>query len=349
MWRAIAWILLGCVVGAGSREATAQDGPRPGHLLARSSWTRLDVVLGRIKIVNAKLGQKLTLAAEHPDSGARELLCVSADSPGSASLHYEFLTDQQQLAVDVERSEQMLLQRTPRPNTPLAAVRYVQPPRGAVRLVVEDAQGAREMAAPSLWHLALAEPDACGQHLLPILEGLRVDWRLAVRVEQLEGALLNAARSESSPPTEQIRKLVEQLKAADFQTRQAADRQLRTLGPVVLAYVDSLPDGELAAEQRTRLAKIRETLSTAGSETPGRVAARLVNDPSVWLALLDRTDQDRRVLAANRLALLTGKPLDFDPRADAAERQRQLAQLRTQLGFNRDIALGSRGTDTRLR
>ena len=67
-------------------------------------------------------------------------------------------------------------------------------------------------------------------------------------------------------------------------------------------------------------------------DTPSSVAAWLVADPRVWLALLARADEEQRVLADQQLrSLLEGQSYEFDPQADEATRQAQWERLRARL------------------
>ena len=71
--------------------------------------------------------------------------------------------------------------------------------------------------------------------------------------------------------------LVAKLDAPDFASRQAADRELRSLGVAVLPHLASLDRTQLAREQRRRLQRIRQRRSrrhcaepSFGTRTPRR-------------------------------------------------------------------------------
>ncbi len=69
--------------------------------------------------------------------------------------------------------------------------------------------------------------------------------------------------------------------------RERAERQLREAGPAVLAFLNGLNTGPLDAEQQLRVRRVVRVLSTQqGEDTPENIAAMLIGDPHVWLALL---------------------------------------------------------------
>ena len=349
MLRTMPGLAVCLVVALATRGAPGQDRPQPGRLVARTQWTRLEVVAGRIKIVPPRLGQRATLRADQPETGLRESLTLLGDAPTALALRYEFDDRQQHVLVEAEHEERVSLERTPVNESGLASVKYFQRPGEDVRLTVVAGEETLDRRAPSFWHLLIDAPDAAYRHLLPLLEGFRPGWRLEAQARQVEESLLAIARSARMPDTERIQQLLRDLDAPDFQTRQRADRELRDLGPAVLAYVERLDLGQLGAERRTRITRIRQTLAGADSDTPSRVALRLAGDPVVWLALLDREDVEKRLLASQRLALLAGHPVDFDPRAPAAQRRAERQRLEVELGLHRQVLIGERSGETRRR
>ncbi|MCH5377918.1 MAG: hypothetical protein JJ992_28510, partial [Planctomycetes bacterium] len=65
-----------CIAAAPS--SFAQHLPTPGALLARTNWCRLDIVGGRVRAVQPRLGHKATVTAESPDGMAAEILAFCA-------------------------------------------------------------------------------------------------------------------------------------------------------------------------------------------------------------------------------------------------------------------------------
>ncbi|MCH7727329.1 MAG: hypothetical protein IH991_12740 [Planctomycetes bacterium] len=66
------------------------------------------------------------------------------------------------------------------------------------------------------------------------------------------------------------------------------------------------------------------------SDSPGRVAEWLVNDPSVWLALLTSNEEEVRAIAKAQLSRVYGQEFEFDLTADETTRQRQAEVLRNE-------------------
>jgi hypothetical protein len=130
--------------------------------------------------------------------------------------------------------------------------------------------------------------------------------------------------------------LVEQLGDERFSRREAADRELRSLGRVVSIYLQQLDASQLDAEQHYRVRRILMALSArTDNDTPPEVAQWLAGDPVVWLAMLSRDDEPTRRLAAERLKALLDGPIAFDPAADAATRQGQIDELRLRISGRR--------------
>jgi len=348
MWQRLACsIAFGIGVGA-LGYAFGQEASTPGSLIARCKWGRVEVISGRVTLDDARLGRRTTVTSGDPSSGVRETLSFSAKSPRTACLHYEYADEEQQMFVDVERARRVTIERLPHSGSSLAAVRFRQPERGEITLTVTCKERSLEIVADSFWHLMLSDPQACRDHLIPILQSLRPDWRLQWTAERVESALLDVARRGKTPDKKRIEQLVSQLGHSEFMRRQVADRQLRDMGQAVLAYLDSLDERALNAEQRSRIRRIKMSLRINDGDTPVRVAAWLASDVPVWVSLLEREEQGTRIAAARHLASISGKSVTFDPLADQIERQRQIVRLRAAFGLDRPLLVGG-GDGTTLR
>ena len=189
---------------------------------------------------------------------------------------------------------------------------------------MELAQAPRHYTGASLWHLWLAEPEVCRQHLLPLLEALRPDWRLKERVAQIEEELLKAAAAGQLPDRQGWTALVAQLSDDRFSKREAADRELRALGPIVVPFLERLDLARLEPEQQLRVRRILTGMRRDMEEDPPQqVAAWLTADAGVWLAMLDRPQESTRRAAKTQLARLLGTIVQFDPAAPPEVRRRQ--------------------------
>ena len=130
--------------------------------------------------------------------------------------------------------------------------------------------------------------------------------------------------------------LVEQLADERFSRREAADRELRSAGPVVLSYLQGLDFNRLDAEQQYRIRRIVRSLSRqTGDDTAEKFAPQLLADPDLWLALLSRQEESARRLAARQLEAILGQPIRFDPAADNATRKTQIERLQAKIRSNR--------------
>lgn len=318
-----------------SQATLAQEGPRPGNLLSRTPWARLEIVLGRLRLTHCRLGQEATVSANVPEKGITESLAFSSKTADSTRLRYQYADNEQSLRVDFEQADSVVLERVPKGPSKLATVRLVQPQRGPITLVVQEGQATREFAADGLWQWMLTEPDLCRQHLSPILQALQSDWILDAQVQQIEQALLATARWNRAPDALRMGALVQQLRDPSFSRRQDADHQLRAMGQNAVSYLNRLDERTLDAEQRTRIRYIKHALHVQDGDTPNRAAAWLADDKTIWLALLERQNAATRTVAATQLERIVGQALAFDPAADEAERRQQIRRLRAELGVDK--------------
>ncbi|MCU0874862.1 MAG: hypothetical protein MUE50_21235 [Pirellulaceae bacterium] len=347
MFRRSLLIALLALVLLPAPQASAQGTSRPGNLLVRMPWGRLEIVLGRLRLTRCRLGHESQISANVPERGIEETLAFSAKTAESARLRYEYSDAQQQLRVEIDQAAQVAVHRLPCGESRLALVRLQQPLRGPLTLVVGDGQNAREFAADGLWQLMLAEPDVCRQHLNPILQSLRSDWMLEEHSQQTEQALLMLARSQRAHDRAKLTALVEQLGDPQFSRRQGADRQLREMGQPVVSFLDRLDERTLNAEQRSRIRQIKQAFRVDDGDTPERVASWLAEDRSVWLSLLERKSEATRTTAAQQLGAILGQTLAFDPAAGDTERHHQVRRLRADLGLEQPILVGDVGGNAR--
>ena len=327
--------------------ATAQDLRPPGYLLARTKRARLDVVFGRIRLTKVSLGRQSVQSVSEAETGVEERLSFSAKRANSARLCYQYLDAHQQLLVDIEDVARVTIERLPRGGSDIVAVRLRQPLQGDLVLSVEDDGNSYEVSAETLWHLVLAEPEICNIYLIPILQSLRTDWFLDTQIQQVEAALLTAARRGRLPDTAKMSELVQQLGHPKFSRRQAAHHELRQLGQTAVSFLERLDERSLQVEQRTRVRQIKRSLQLNTGDTPMRVASWLADDKAVWLSLMEHENQTKRQLATRHLEAITGESLAFDPTASPAERRGQVHRLRSQWGLDRPILVGSAGNDLR--
>jgi hypothetical protein len=164
-----------------------------------------------------------------------------------------------------------------------------------------------------------------------VLEKLRPGWQLQETAVELEAALVAAAASGQTPDRQSWAKLVDQLGSERFAERRAAERQLRAAGPAVVAYLQSINIDRFDAERRERIERLLESLSTTADDVPQRIAMWLVDDPTIWLAILASNEVEHRRTAHAQLEKLLAAKVAFDPQADVTTRQSQVDSLRRRI------------------
>jgi hypothetical protein len=303
------------------------DAPRLKHA-AQLGWLRARIVSGRVVFAAARLG---TMNDEKKEVGREERLRIRVAS-GELTARYEMSSGEEEFLVDVRGRTEFRVRRGWKGDAGPLPVDFHQPATGPLRLSVGFASEEKTYEAASLWHLFLAQPEACREYLAPLLAVFSREWDVSRTSEQVEAALVRAAAEGDLPDPKRWAELVEQLGDDKFSRRRAADRELRRLGRVVHTYLEQLDSSQLDAEQRYRVRRILTSLSPGtDDDTPPQIAAWLAGDPTVWLAMLSRQDEATRRLAGQRLEALLGEPIDFDPTAEPQAREAQIERLRTRL------------------
>lgn len=311
-------------------QTTEEDGDGRSSLAAELGWAKFRVSAGRLTAVST--GQRNTQTADtgNPLVGIEESLRVNATKE-QLSVRYELSTPQQRLVVEFLDHDVAIIERRPLGDSKAVPLRFNQPHDGPLQLAIGDGEERIVYQAGSFWHLLLSAPQPCHEHLLPILSALRPGWHLEETAGRIEDALVRVADSGALPDRSNWQQLVEQLGSARFSERRAAERQLREAGPAVVAYLRRVDLDSLDAERRVRISRLLESLSSTADDTPQRIATWLIDNPTIWLAILQSEDASRRRTATAHLSRLLDRPIDFDPDADAAQREKQLSQLRRQL------------------
>ncbi len=213
--------------------------------------------------------------------------------------------------------------------TPETIVDYSQAARQPIKLTVTENGKTRQVEAATVWHLFLLEPDLVNRHLVPILEMLHPNWQLSSQADQLKKSLLKTAGKVRAADRQRWSELVAQLADDHFAVRQKAERQLRAAGQAVLPYLEALRRSDLDAEQWQRVNEIIDSYDDNHDDTPDRVAERMMEDRSVWLALLDDAQESTRRTAAEQFASIVGQSIEFDPAASAEVCSKQITALRS--------------------
>ena len=183
--------------------------------------------------------------------------------------------------------------------------------------------------AQSIWQLLIAQPQTCREHLIPVLELARPNWKLADTATVIETRLLREAGKEGdSRGAARWATLVAQLADDSFAKREAADRSLRSGGVNALAYMRQLDFDKLDAEQQFRIQRIIDALNgQTNDDSIEQIVASLSGEPALWFALLARPEASTRQTAARQLVALLGEPISVDPAAAPDTQKQQREQL----------------------
>jgi hypothetical protein len=330
MWRRTALSLVWCLTLNPSNHLFAEQASASSLLLTRLQWVRFDLVLGRVHATTNRTDQSRQHATDNSQAGQREKLFVSVDQ-GLISLRYQSIAPTKSLHVEVVRRGDLHMRMVDHSEQKRCVV-YNQPHRGRVSLeITAGEQACEKLEAASLWHLMLAHPAECREHLVPVLELLRPNWNIEQDRRDILANLMQVGPEQYTVSRTEIAELVEQLKDPRFRVRQRADRELRAQGQCALIYLDTLELEALDAEQRERVQRIRAAIASRTIDTPACVAARLSHDKSIWIALLCSDNAEARVVAKRQLAHLCQREIHFDPDADSHQRAEQIARLRSTL------------------
>ncbi|MBN2215997.1 MAG: hypothetical protein JW719_01345 [Pirellulales bacterium] len=320
-------LILGLISACASAEAQ-RGRPEYPYLRHARTYLRFGVHDGRIAV-----GVLKTSTYSPPPAGSRdrkEQVAVHYDyQNGSAAFHYQLSSPDENVTVKAGTNGHVVAQSEPGLRSRAAPSEFVQPASGPLMLTVGRDAEKKTYTAPTIWHLLLAHRELCREHVIPLLRIMRPDWPLVDQADGLEKTLLELARRGRIPDERRWAALVAALGAEEYARREAADRELRAIGPAVVSYLKGIPRDKLDAEQQYRVHRIIQSLTDArGDESARQIAAAMLADPTIWLVLLERDSIETRQLVAGYLQRLVREPIDFYPAADPPTRARQLETLR---------------------
>ena len=318
-------VVSACVL-ASSAAAFGQVSPLP-NLASRLVVVRFSVTMGRIEAAADQPGFE-SEQTSNVEPGHHETLSINSNNEQEASIKYELTTGDEQLSVDVSEGFEVVISRHPTKQSHSAQVDFHQPRMGPITLTVVQNGVTHEVRGDTVWYLLLAEPDLCRQHLLPLLEMLRGDWRLVETAQSIESQMLRIAEAYKPENIQRWGALVADLASDHFIVRQAAERELRADGTTVIPYLQALNHRQLDFEQYSRISGIVDSQANAAEDTPEQEACRLMDDRPLWIVLLNRPRETTRRLAVRQLAFLMGESIQFDPGAADSVRKSQLDVLR---------------------
>jgi hypothetical protein len=323
-------LLAATLIGLAS-VAAAQP---PEDIPLLRQYTQCNPPLLRFRIIDGRLTLSCRNLAsfQTPRSlglGRRESISVGSEN-GRPTLKYERTTPNEQFVVNVAvASGKVSLGREPRGKSTFAAVEFQQSLEEKTTLAVGAGNHRRTLRAANFWQLAIQQPKQCRENLFPVLDLLRPDWKIATMVARVETCLLGRAREDATADRARWAALVAQLGDDQFTKREAADRALRAGAASALNYLRELDFDRLDAEQQFRINRIiRKLGGRSEDDSADAVAASLVRDSEIWLALLGRPEIATRQMAARQLTALLGKPIDIDPTAEPSSQEAKRERLR---------------------
>ncbi len=215
------------------------------------------------------------------------------NSGGDFSIEYVKPGADRRVSIEIGVSSRRVhIVQEPQGGADVLPLEFTQPPRGPLSLTLGARQSQRVIHGASLWHLMIGYPEICRQHLLPLLQLIDSRWDLGKLAADLEEDLIQLACSQDAPDRRHWDALVAQLRDERYTRREAADRQLRACGRIVIHYLRELDPARLDAEQKFRVRRIIAALGEGEEiDTPDRVTSWLAGDPSIWLGLLSRDNE----------------------------------------------------------
>lgn len=288
--------------------------PSPGALLRRVSALRFEVAGGRITCPTLSRAASRTLSADEAEIKETLSINLGGDEP---FLSNRYVSPSRQWSLEFHGSDMKLSDKS---DTEL--IQYEQFADRPVKLTIQrSGSPKREITGRSIWHLLVFSPENA-EALAPRLEALRSDWRISKQAEEIKRLLVNDTSASWTQQRSTWQACVTRLGDADYQVRQAADRQLRSGGSPGAAFLQTLDLSGLEPEQSRRVSRIIAAAAPEIDE-PATIAACWVYDAEAWCCLLRDEEAETRRVAAEHLTQLLGRAMRFDAAAVAPVRWAQ--------------------------
>jgi hypothetical protein len=313
VWRGITRLVVyGIISTFALGLRAAEPACRPTQpLAARQKWAQFAIQQGQIQVLVAR-GQTGTLSCQATDTEDWEETFGVHTTPQSISVRYTYRSPRDTASYHFSGQDHLVIERShwSEDSSPdnLAAARHVkisQSPQQGIEVVILKDDHKQMYQAPTWWHLLLAEPELSSSELIPLLTRLRPDWRLELQAGRIESLLRAQPLDDPIPPLDQ---LVGQLADDRFEVRRRADRELRAHGPLLLPFLNQLDSRRFSAEQRIRIARLREGLGSQGEDTPHRVAGWLSYDAWLGRCWLESPQPERQQFARRQLLTVDANP-----------------------------------------
>lgn len=328
MQRWIAGVIIGLLIQ--QTPLVSAEPLEPFSLIARSQWVRFQLVLGHIEVANIHSSQTRSAKRGAIDIGLFEKLTITGDTE-IPSVRYERITADENIQVVVINGKRFEITCERRTDQGVERTSFQQAASGDIVLRLGSGPQTQTLRSPSIWHLLISSPEAFEEHVSPLLEVMQPGWRFDEYVVRITDELMRQAQSNDFDSRHTARRLVAKLGSDDFATRKRAQQELRAKGLPILPYLRKLSGKGLTREQQRRVDQICEDIQGSVADSPERVSLWLVEDETIWLAMLGHDELPVRQIAASHLSKRFAKPIGFDPQGNPLERAQQIASLRTRL------------------
>ena len=185
-----------------------------------------------------------------------------------------------------------------------------------------------KLTADNVVELRRKYPAEVAKYVDPMFRALHQDALLAHVDPKLAWQVFANAFTPTSDLTTRVKAIVKKLDADSFQTREAASRELESVGQPAALLLMHQPRQGLSDEQTSRIDAFLSHFKTV----PDPEAARLRKDRDFLIDCLMCDDQTIRKLALAELQQVTGQAIAFDITADAPHRQAAADKLRQSIG-----------------
>lgn len=326
-------MLMFILVWNGSLGVSAVEGPTRLAAPMLSQWVQSNTI--QIHLVRGRVHWSANRAmggfSRRASVGGRQEQMSVQFTGRSFSISYELQSPEQKYSFQLANRSLQVQWFCKEPDSP-SRLEFLQDPGQAVVVKMGEPPSEAVWQATSLWHLAFEEPEVVQKHVIGLLKPFLPEVELLARAKDIEHQMLHQARNMVGLDRARLQALVVQLGDEQYTRREAADRTLRELGPAMVPFLRSLDHRLLDAEQRFRIRRILQTFEapTQGDSLLG-VTEWLMNDPEIWWILLDRPESETRGIAVERLSILLGEPIEFDPKAAPEVRRVQRERLQSKI------------------
>ena len=282
---------------------------------------------GRLILISGSMHNRASTSSS--SSNGRSVTTEFRQMQGKTTLTRTLKSDEgeEMLSFDNEGTTSVTATRKPSDKSKEPSLSFSQSPGKPLEFSLGSGEAKKTWRADNLWLLLLECPKECETHLFPVLEAKEFSLDLPIEYAVLRDALtaVHVQKANAGGWDD----LVAQLDDDSFAKREAADRALRAGGATAINFLKGLDLTKLTPEQQCRIARIVHGHDTVSSEDRlPAVVKKLQDNPRTWTALLADDNEPVRRRAAENLAALTGRKIDFDPAADERTRAKQIEAIR---------------------